>query len=281
MGPSKIIENFKKNCENSEMNSMYSGPRLIIFWCGPFLKSLLNLLQYCFCFMFWFFGHKACGILIPWPGIRPTNPAMEMQSLSPWTTREVPRVVIALSFFSLPFSYIHIYVHLYVHTYTHTFFLNHLRVWFSSSVMSSSLQPHELQYARLPCLSPTPRVYPNPGPLSRWCHPTISSSVAPFSSYLQSFPASGSFLVSRLFTSGGQSIGVSASASVLPVNIQGLFPLGLTGSISLQSNELSRVFSQFKSINFGSQLSLWSNSHIHTWLQEKPKLWLDGPLLAK
>ena len=114
MGPSKIIENFKKNCENSEMNSMYSGPRLIIFWCGPFLKSLLNLLQYCFCFMFWFFGHKACGILIPWPGIRPTNPAMEMQSLSPWTTREVPRVVIALSFFSLPFSYIHIYVlHLY------------------------------------------------------------------------------------------------------------------------------------------------------------------------
>ena len=150
--------------------------------------------------MFWFFGHKACGILVPWPGIKPTNPAMEMQSLNPWTTREVPRLVIALSFFSLPFSYIHTHVHLYVHTYTHTFFLNHLRVWFSSSVVSNSLQPHGLQHARLPGPSPTPRACSNSCPSSRWCHPTISSSVAPFSSRLQSFPASGSFPMSQLFT---------------------------------------------------------------------------------
>ena len=154
-------------------------------------------------------------------------------------------------------------------------------VQFIGSVVSDCLRLYGLQHARLPCPSPTPGACSNSCPSSVWCDPTISSSVIPFSSYLQSFPASGSFLVSRLFASGGQSIGVSASASVLPVNIQGLFPLGLTGWISLQSNELSRVFSQFKSINSGSQLSLWSNSHIHTWLLEKPKLWLDGPLSAK
>ena len=121
-------------------------------------------------------------------------------------------------------------------------------------------------------------------PLSQWCHPTISSSVIPFSSCFQSFPASGAFLVSQFFTSGGQSIGVSASASVLPMNIQDWFPLGLTGWISLQSKGLSRVFSnttvrkhQFLSF----QLSLRTNSHIHTWLLEKPLLWLDGPLLIK
>ena len=100
-------------------------------------------------------------------------------------------------------------------------------VQFSCSVVSNSLQPHEPQHARRPCPSPTPGVHPNPCPLSRWCHPTISSSVIPFSSHLQYFPASGSFPVSQLFTSGGQSIGVSASASVLPMNIQGRFPLGL------------------------------------------------------
>ena len=113
----------------------------------------------------------------------------------------------------------------------------------SCSVMSDSLWPHGRQHTRLPCPSPTPRACSNPCPLSRWCHPTISSSVVPFSSCLQSFPAPGSFQMSQLFASGRQSIGVSASTSVLPMNIQDWFPLGLTGWISLQSKGLSRVFS--------------------------------------
>ena len=107
---------------------------------------------------------------------------------------------------------------------------------FSRSVISNSLWPHGLQHSRLPCLSPTPGVYSNWCPSSRWCHPTISSSVVPFSSRLQSFPASGSFPVSQFFTSGSQSIGVSASASVLPVYIQGWFPLELTGLITICSD---------------------------------------------
>ena len=138
--------------------------------------------------------------------------------------------------------------------------------------MSHSLQPHWLQHARLPCPSPTPGAYSNSCPLSQWCHPTISSSVVPFSSCLQSFPESGAFLVSQFFVSGGQSIGVSTSASVLPMNIQDWFPLGLTGLISLQSKGLSRVLSNTmiqKHQFFGSQLSLESISHIHTWLLEK------------
>ena len=109
---------------------------------------------------------------------------------------------------------------------------------FSRSVLSDSLWPHGLQHARLPCPSPTPKTYSN-----SWCHPTISSSVVPFSSCLQSFPASGSFQMSQFFTPSGLSIGVSASASVLPMNIQDSFPLALTGLISLQSKGLSRVFS--------------------------------------
>ena len=144
---------------------------------------------------------------------------------------------------------------------------------FSRSVMSDSLQSHRLQHARPPCPSPTSRVYSNSCPLSRWCHPTISSSVNPFSSRLQSLPASGSFPVSQFFASGGQSIGVSASTSVLPMNIQDWFPLGWTDWISLQSNGLSRIFSNTtvqKHQFFGAQLSLWSNSHIHKWLLEKP-----------
>ena len=112
--------------------------------------------------------------------------------------------------------------------------------------MSDSLRPHELQHSRPPCLSPIPRVYPNSCPLSRWCHLTISSSVIPFSSCLQSFPTSGSFQMSQLFASGGQRIGVSASTSVLPMNTQDWFPLGW---ISLQSQGLSRVFSNIFSIN--------------------------------
>ena len=114
---------------------------------------------------------------------------------------------------------------------------------FSHSVVSDSLWPHELQHARLPCPSPTPGVHPNPCPLSRWCHPTISSSVVPFSSCPQSFPASGSFPMSQFFASDGQVIGLSASASDLPMNIQDWFPLGWTGWISSQSKGLLRVFS--------------------------------------
>ena len=116
-------------------------------------------------------------------------------------------------------------------------------VQFSHSVMSNSSRPHGLQHARAPCSPPTPGVYSNSCPLSWWCHPTISSSVIPFSFCLQSFPASGSFLMSQFFTVGGQSIGVSASTSVPPMNTQDSFPLGWTGWISLQSKGLSRVFS--------------------------------------
>ena len=146
-------------------------------------------------------------------------------------------------------------------------------VQFSSTVVSNSLQPHEPQHARPPCPSPTPGIYSNSCPLSRWCHPTISSSVISFSSHLQSSPASGSFQ-SQLFASGGQSIGVSASASVLPMITQDWSPLGWrTGCISLQSEGLSRVFSNStvqKHQFFSAQPSLWSNSHIHTRLLENP-----------
>ena len=152
-------------------------------------------------------------------------------------------------------------------------FHKNISVQFSPSVVSYSLRPQGLQHARPPCPSPTPRAYSNSCPSQWWCHPTISSFVFPFSSCLQSFPVLGSFLMQWFFTSDGQSIGVSASASVLPMNIQDWFPLGLTGWISLQSKGLSRVFSnttvqmhQF----FSTQLSLQSNCHVHTWLLEKP-----------
>ena len=137
--------------------------------------------------------------------------------------------------------------------------LNISSVQFSHSVMSNSSWPHGLQHARLPCPSPTPEACSNSCPLSWWCHPIISSSVVPFSSCLQSFPASGSFRKSQFFASGGQSIGVSALASVLPMNIQDWFPLGWTGWISLQSKGLSRVFSNTtvqKHQFFGTQVSL-------------------------
>ena len=141
---------------------------------------------------------------------------------------------------------------------------------FSNSVVSNSLRPHELQHTRPPCPSPTAGVYPNPCLLNWWCHPAISSSVVPFSCP-QSFPASGSFQMSQLFASGGHSIGVSALPSVLPMNIQDWSPLKLTGWISLLSKGLSRIFSNTtvqKHQFFSTQLSLWSNFHIHTWLQE-------------
>ena len=140
-----------------------------------------------------------------------------------------------------------------------------LRMWiwftsvqFSLSVVSDSLRPHEPQHSRPPCPSPAPRVNPNPRSLGRWCHPTISSSVVPFSSCFRSFPASGSFQMSQLFASGGQSIGVSASGSVLPMNTQDWSPSGWTGWISLQSKALSRVFNTTvqKHQFFSTQLSL-------------------------
>ena len=147
-----------------------------------------------------------------------------------------------------------------------------ISVQYSPPVLSNSLQPHGLQYARLPCPPPTYRACSNSCPSSQWCHPIISSSVVPFSC-LQSFPASGSFPMSQFFASGGHSIWISASASVLPMNIQDCFPLGRTGWISLQSKGLSRVFSNTtvqKHQFFSTHPSLRSNSHIHTWLLEKP-----------
>ena len=137
-------------------------------------------------------------------------------------------------------------------------------VQFSHSAVSKSLLPHESQHARLPCPSPTPGVYLTSCPLSRWCHPAISSSVIPFSPCPQSLPASGSFPMSQFFTWGGQRIGVSASASVPPMNTQDWSPLGWTGWISLQSKGLSRVFSNAtaqKHQFFGTQLSSQSNSN--------------------
>ena len=139
-----------------------------------------------------------------------------------------------------------------------------ISVQFSRSVVSNSLRPHESQHTKPPCPSPTPRVYSNSCPSSRWCHQASSSSVVPFSSCPQSLTASGSFPVSQLFTSGGQSIGVSASASVLPMNTQDWSPLGWTGWVSFKSRGFSRVLSNTavqKHPFFGTQLSSQSNSH--------------------
>ena len=150
---------------------------------------------------------------------------------------------------------------------------NRYAVQFSRSAVPDFLKPHEPQHARPACPSPTPRVHPHPGPSSQWCHPTISSSVVPFSSCPQSFPASGYFKMSQLLASDGESIGVSASTSVPPMNTQDWSPLGWTGWISLLSKELSRVFSKTtvqKHQFFGTQPSSQSNSHIHTWPLEKP-----------
>ena len=152
-----------------------------------------------------------------------------------------------------------------IHVFAHS-------VQFSHSVMSNSLWLHKLQHTRPPCPSLTPGVHSNSRPSSRWCHQVISSSDIPFSSCPQSLPASGSFPMSQLFAWGGQSIGVSASTSVLPMNTQES-PLEWTGWISVQSKRLSRVFSNTtvqKHQFFGTQLSSQTNSHIHTWLLEKP-----------
>ena len=146
-------------------------------------------------------------------------------------------------------------------------------VQLSHSVLSDSLQPYESQHTRPPCPSPTPGLHPNPYALSQWCHPTISSSVIPFSSCPQPFPASGSYPMNWLFRSGSQSIGISVSASVLPMNTQDWSPLEWTGWISLQSKGLSGVFFNTtvqKHWFFSAQLSSQSKSHIHTWPLEKP-----------
>ena len=151
---------------------------------------------------------------------------------------------------------------------TQSIVLKILPAQFSHSVMSNSLWPHESQHARPPYPSPTRGVYSNSWPLSRWCHTAISFSVIPFSSSPQSLPASRSFPMSQFFAWGGQSIGVSASASVFPMNTQDWSPLRWTGWISLQSKGLSRVFSNTtlqKYQFFSAQLSSQSNSHIHTW----------------
>ena len=143
--------------------------------------------------------------------------------------------------------------------------------------MSHSLQLHRLQHARPPCTSPASRACSNSRPLSRWCHPTISSSLVPFFC-LQYFAALGSFAMSQFFKSGGKSTGGWALASVLTMNIHDWLPSRWTSLISLQSKGLSRVFSNTtvqKHQFFSAQLSLWSNSHIHTWQLEKPKLWLE------
>ena len=155
----------------------------------------------------------------------------------------------------------------------HAKLLQFSSVLFSCSVVSNSLWPHELQHARPPCPSPTLGVHPNSYPSSRWCHPAISSSVVPFSSCPQSLLASESFPMSQLFSWGGQSIGVSASTSVLPKSTQDWSPLEWTGWISLQSTGLSRVFSKTtvqKHQFFSTQHSSQSNSHIHAWPLEKP-----------
>ena len=186
------------------------------------------------------FDHEAYGILVLQPGIEP--------ALLHWKHRVLTTGPLGKS---------------------HVYFFS--VVQFSHSVVSNSLWHHELKHARLPCPSPTPGACSNSCPSSRWCHQTISSSVVPFSCS-QSFPTSGSFPVSRFFPAGGQSIGASASVSVLSMNIQEWFPLGLTG-LTFQSKGLSRVFPNItvqKLQFFGTQLSLWSNSHILMWLLEKP-----------
>ena len=187
-------------------------------------------------------------------------------------TNEIFGVLYCACFFVNWLTNLPTYVYFLAFIPLHIYF-SILSVQFSRSVVSNSLWAHESQHARPPCPSPSPGVHSDSRPSSQWCHPTISSWVVPFSSCPQYLPASESFPVSQLFAWGGQSTGVSASASFLPKKSQGWSPSEWTGWISLQSKGPSRVFSnntvqmhQF----FSAQPSLQSNSHIHTWLQEKP-----------
>ena len=188
---------------------------VVISWFFVSLKSLLNLLQYCCCFMLDFLGHAACGILVPQPRTEPTTPALEGEVLATGHQRRSnitcnsPPIIITLTI--TPPSLPH-FVPLQC--------ARHCAGWlmyllFSHSVMSDSVRPHGLQHTSLPCPSPSPRACSNSCPLSQWYHPTVSSSVIPFSSYNQSFPASGSFPMSQLFPSGDHGIGASASAFAL------------------------------------------------------------------
>ena len=222
------------------------------------------------CLSFRIIGTQSQFPDLPDSGIKPGSPALQADSY-PLSHQGSPLLTHAN-------EYTHACPHTHMYAYVLFLFFFSVKpkfssVQFSCSVVSDSLQPHELQHARPLCPSPTPGVHPNPCPLSRWCHPTISSSVVPFSSCPQSFPASRSFQMSQLFASGGQSIGISASTSVLPMNTQDWSPLGWTGWISSQSKGLSRIFSNTtvqKHQFFGAQLSSQSNSHIHTWPLEKP-----------
>ena len=185
---------------------------------------------------------------------------------------------IKLNFIRILLTFWHGYCHVYK---SFCSVIQFSSVQFNCSVVSDSLRPRESQHTRPPCPSPSPGDHSNPLPSSRWCHPTISSSVVPFSSCPQSLPASESSPMSQLFAWGGQSTGVSALALFLPKKSQGWSPSEWTGWISLQSKGLSRVFSNStvqKHQFFSAQLSSWSNSHIHTWPPEKPQPWLDGPL---
>ena len=217
--------------------------------------------------LFSFCGCVARGILFPSPETKWRPSAVNVDSPNLRTVREFPPYVYVFKFYCLYLEREGREKH-YIIFVVVSHSLSH-------SVLSDSLWPHEPQQARPPCPSPTPRVNSNSSPSSRWCHPTVSSSVITFSFCLQSFPAPGSFPMSQLFTSGGQSIGDSASTLVLPVNIQDWFPLGWTDWISLQSRGLWRVFSNAtvqKHQFVGAQLSLQSNSHIHTWLLFNPHI---------
>ena len=228
-----------------------------------------------FFFFFFWLHHTTCRILVPRPRIEPGLPTVEAWSLNHWSTREFPYTTFCLSICWWTYAW---YPYLGYYEISCQQHETELSLWdpdfssfewytgvqissvqFSRSVVSHSLRPHEPQYTRPPCPSPTPRVQPNSCPSSRWCNPAISSSVVPFSSCPQSFPASGCFPVSQLFASGGQSIGVSASTSILPMNTPDWSPLGWTGWISFQSKGLSRVFSNTtvqKEQFLGAQLSL-------------------------
>ena len=218
-----------------------------IFFCLFEFVTLLFL----FYGMFVCFDDKACGILAPWAGIEPAPPALEDEVLPtrpPWKSLEL--------FLFSPYCVPGIMLGVLLHSPSGLQFNS---VQFSCSVMSDSLQSHGLQYTKPPCPSATPRVYQNLYPLSQWCHPTISSSVIPFSSCPQSFPEPGSFQMSQLFTWGGQIIGISASTSVLLMKTQDWSPLGWTSGISLQSKRLSRVLSNttvLKHQFFGAKFSL-------------------------
>ena len=232
---------------------------------------------------------------LPDPGIEPGSPALQADALpseppgKPWTLKFL--VISQFLFYS---SVVSIYNNNKISVNTEFFdimqliiintfknvescnlqgmrFQKTLLLLLCHSTMSNYLLPYEQQHARLPCPSLPPGVCQNSCALSRWCHPTISSSIDPFSSYLQSFPAIWSFPMSQPFASGGQSMG--ASAVVLPINIQDWFSSGLIGLISFLSREFSRAFSSttiWQHHFFGTQPSLWNKSHIHTWVLEKP-----------